>query len=73
MKRKNARVYTKIHKMPRLNVKNNNSVMLKDLRRNKLYVMRVEPLPAEADKHVNKRKYFAKNFMNDDFKLACIV
>ena len=73
MKRKNTRVYTKMHKMPRLNVKNNNSVTLKNLRCNKLYVMQVEPWPTGADKHVNKRKHFAKNFMNDDFKLACIV
>ena len=55
MKRKNVRGYTKMHKMPRLNVKNNNSVTLKHLRRNKLYVMRVEPLPTETDKPVNKR------------------
>ena len=50
MKRKNARVYTKMHKMSRLNVKHNNSVTLKHLRCNKLYAMRVEPLPTEADK-----------------------
>ena len=73
MKRKNARVYTKMHKMPRLNVKNNNSVMLKHLRRNKLYAMRVKPLPTEADKPVNKSKHFTKKFKNEDFKLACIV
>ena len=73
MKRKNARVYTKMHKMPRLNVKNNNSVTLKHLRRNKLYRMRVEPLLTEAVKPVKKRKHFAKKFTNDDFKLACIV
>ena len=73
MKRKNARVYTKMHKMPRHNVKNNNSMTLKNLRRNKLYVIRVEPLPTEADKPVNKRKHFAKKFKNEDFKLACII
>ena len=63
----------KMHKMPRHNVKNNNSVKLKHLRRNKLYAMRVEPLPTEADKPVKKRKHFAKKFKNKDFKLACIV
>ena len=73
MKRKNARVYTKMHKMPRLNIKNNNSVTLKYLRGNKLYAMRVKPLPTEADKPVNKRKHFAKKFKNNDFKLTCIV
>ena len=62
-----------MHKMPRHNVKNNNSVTLKHLRRNKLYAIRVEPLPTEADKPVNKRKHFAKKFKNKDFKLACIV
>ena len=59
--------------MPRHNVKHNNSVMLKHLRCNKLYVIRVKPLPTEADKPVNKRKHFAKKFKNEDFKLACIV
>ena len=73
MKRKNARVYTKMHKMSRLYVKNNNSVTLKHLRRNKLDAMGVEPLPTEAVKPVNKRKHFAKKFSNDDFKLASIV
>ena len=73
MKRKNARVYSKMHKMPRLNVKNNNSVTLKLSRHNKLYAIRVEPLPTKADKPVNKRKHFAKKFKNEDFKLACIV
>ena len=43
MKRKSARVYTKMHKMPRHNVKNNNSVMLKHLRHNELYAIQVEP------------------------------
>ena len=42
-KRKSERVYTKMHKMPRHNVKNNNSVTLKHLRRNKLYTIRVKP------------------------------
>ena len=73
MKRKSERVYTKMLKMPRHNVKNNNSVTLKHLRRNNLYAIRVEPLPTEADKPVNKRKHFAKKFKNEDFKLACIV
>ena len=73
MKRKNACVYTKMHKMLRLNVKNNNSVTLKHLRRNKLYAIRVEPLPTEADKPVNKKKHIAKKFKNKDFRLACIV
>ena len=73
MKRKNARVDTKMHKMPRLNVKNNNSVTLKHSRHNELYATRVEPLPTEADKPVKKRKHVAKTFMNDDFKLSCIV
>ena len=66
-------VYTNLHKMPRHNVKNNNSVTLKHLRRNKVYAIRVEPLLTEADKPVNKRKHFAKKFKNEDFKLACIV
>ena len=70
---KNERVYPKENKMPRHNVKNNNSVMLKHLRRNKLYAIRVEPLPTEADKPVNKRKHFAKKFKNEDFKHACII
>ena len=73
MKRKSERVYTKMLKMPRHNVKNNNSVTLKHLRRNKLYAIRVEPLPTEADKPMNKRKHFAKKFKNEDFKLTCIV
>ena len=73
MKRKSERVYTKMLKMPRHNVKNNNSVTLKHLRCNKLYAIRVEPLPIEANKPVNKRKHFAKNFMNNDIKLACTV
>ena len=73
MKRKSKRVYTKMLKMPRHNVKNNNSVTLKHLRRNKLYAIRVEPLLTEADKPVNKTKHFAKKFKNEDFKLACIV
>ena len=73
MKRKSERVYTKMLKMPRHNVKNNNSVTLKHLRRNKLYAFRFEPLPTEADKPVNKRKHFAKKFKNEDFKLACII
>ena len=59
--------------MPRHNVKHNNSVTLKHLRRNNLYAIRVEPLPTEADKPVNKRKHFAKKFKNEDFKLTCIV
>ena len=73
MKRKNVRVSTNLHKMPRHNIKNNNSMTLKLLRRNKLYAIRVEPLPTEADKPVNKRKHFAKKFKNNDFKLTCIV
>ena len=73
MKRKGERVYTKLPKMPRHNVKNNNSVTLKHFRCNKLYAIRVEPLPTEADKPVNKRKHFMKKFKNEDFKLACIV
>ena len=73
MKRKNVRGSTNLHKMPRHNVKNNNSVMLKHLRRNKLYAIQVEPLPTEADKPVNKRKHIAKKFKNKDFTLACIV
>ena len=73
MKRKSERVYTKMLKMPRHNVKNNNSVTLKHLRRNKLYAIRVDTLPTEADKPVNKRKHFAKKFKNENFKLACIV
>ena len=43
MKRKSERVYTKLHKMPRHNAKNNNSVKLKHLRRNKTYEIQVEP------------------------------
>ena len=73
MKRKSERVYTKMPKMPRHNVKHNNSVMLKHLRRNKLYAIRVEPLSTGADKPVNKRKHIAKKFKNKDFTLACIV
>ena len=72
MKRKSERVYTKMLKIPRHNVKTNNSMTLQHLRRNKLYAIRVEPLPVEADKPVNKRKHFAKKFKNNDFKLACI-
>ena len=72
-KRKSERVYTKMLETPKHNVKNNNSVTLKHLRRNKLYAMRFEPLPTEAVKPVKKRKHFAKKFTNDDFKLACIV
>ena len=59
--------------MPRHNVKHNNSVTLKHLRRNKLYATRVESLPTEADKPVNKRKHITKKFKNKDFTLACIV
>ena len=73
MKRKSERVYTKMLKMPRHNVKNNNSVTLKHLRRNKLYAIQVEPLLTKADKPVNKRKHIAKKFKNKDFTLACIV
>ena len=73
MKRKSERVYTKMLKMPRHNVKNNDTVTLKDLRHNKLYAIRVKSLPTEADKPVKKRKHFAKKFKNEDFKLACIV
>ena len=73
MKRKSEHVYTKMIKMPRHNIKNNNSVTLKHLRRNKLYAIRVEPLPTEADKPVNKRKHFMKKFKNEDFKLAYII
>ena len=70
MKRKRERVYTKMLKTLRHNVKNNNSMTLKHLRRNKLYAMQIEPLPTEAVKPVKKRKHFAKKFSNDDFKLA---
>ena len=73
MKRKNMHVSTILHKMPRHNVKNNNSMMLKLLRRNKLYAIRVEPLLTEADKTVNKKKHIAKKFKNKDFTLTCIV
>ena len=73
MKGKSERIYTKMLKMPSHNVKNNNSVMLKHLRRNTLYAIRVKPLPTEADKPVTKRKHFTKKFKNEDFKLACIV
>ena len=72
MKRKNARVYTKMHKMPRLNVNNNNSVMLKHLRRNKLYVMRVELLPTEADKLDYIKKHFAMKLKKEFTKDVCI-
>ena len=73
MKRKSEHVYTKMLKIPRHNVKNNNSMTLKHLRCNKLYMMRVEPLPTEANKPVKKRKHFAKKFTSDDLKLACII
>ena len=43
MKRKSERVYTKMHKMPRHNTKNNNYVKLKHLRRNVPFVIQVEP------------------------------
>ena len=43
MKRKSERVFTKMHMMQRHNVKNNKSVTLKHLRRNKLYETQVEP------------------------------
>ncbi|XBJ23538.1 hypothetical protein VPH35_001661 [Triticum aestivum] len=42
-KRKSERVYTKMHKMPRHNVKNNNCEKLKHLRRNKPSEIQVEP------------------------------
>ena len=73
MKRKSERVYTKMIKMPRHNVKNNNSVTLKHLRCNKLYAIRVAMLPTEAVMPVNKMKHFVKKFKNKDFKLTCIV
>ena len=72
MKRKNMRVYTKMHKMPRLNVKNNNSVTLKHLRRNKLYVMRVELLPTEADKLDYIKKHFAMKLKKEFIKDVCV-
>ena len=62
-----------MHKMTRHNIKNNNSMTLKHLRRNKLYARRVEPLQTEDVKPVKTRKHFAKKFKNEDFKLACIV
>ena len=73
MKRKSERVYTKLHKMPTHNAKNNNSVKLKHLRRNKPSKIQVDPYPTEADKLENKKKHFMKKFKNGDFKLACIV
>ena len=73
MKRKSERVYIKMLKAPKHNVKNNNSVTLKHLCRNKLYAIRVESLLTGADKPVNNRKHFMKKFKNEDFKLACIV
>ena len=72
MKRKSERVYTKILKMPRHNVKNNNSVTLKHLRRNKLYTMRVEPLPTEADKLDYIKKHFAMKLKKEFTKDVCI-
>ena len=43
MKRKSERVYTKMHKMPRHNAKNNNFVKPKHLRRNVLFKTQVVP------------------------------
>ena len=43
MKRKSERVYTKMHKMPRHNTKDNNFVKLKHLRRNKPSEILLEP------------------------------
>ena len=43
MKRKSERVYTKMHKMPRHNVTNNNFVKPKHLRRNVPFEIQVEP------------------------------
>ena len=73
MKRKSARVYTKLHKMPRHNTKNNNSVKLKHLRCNVPFKIQVTPSPHVIAIGVNKRKHFTKKFKNEDFKLACIV
>ena len=73
MKRKSERVYTKMLKVPRHNIKNNYSVTLKHLRRNVPYKIKVESYPTEADKIVNMKKHFTKKLKNDDTKLACIV
>ena len=73
MKRKSERVYTKMHKMPRHNAKNNNSVKLKHLRHNVPFKIQVTPSPHEIAIGVNKRKHFTKRFKKEDFKLACIV
>ncbi len=43
MKRKSERDYSKMHKMPRHNAKNNNYAKLKHLRRNVPYESLVEP------------------------------
>ena len=43
MKRKSECVYTKMHKVPRHNAKNNNSVKLKHLRRNNPSEILLEP------------------------------
>ena len=43
MMRKSERIYTKKHKMPTHNAKNNNSVNLKHLRRNVPSKIQVEP------------------------------
>ena len=42
-KRKSKRAYTKMHKMPKHNVKSNNCEKLKNLRRNKPSENQVEP------------------------------
>ena len=73
MKRKNVHVSTNLHKMPRHNVKNNNSVMLKLLRRIVPFKNQVEPLPTTTEIGAIKRKHFAKKFKSGTTKEECTV
>ena len=59
-KRKSERAYTKMHKMPKHNVKNNNDVKLKHLRCNVPYENQVEVLPCATGIIMSNKKRIMK-------------
>ena len=71
--KKNERVYTNLHKMPRHNVKNNNSVMLKHLRRNVPFKNQVEPSETAIANGGIKRKPFEKKSKRGTTNRECNV
>ena len=73
MKRKSARVYTKVHKMPRHNAKNNNFVKFKHFWRNVPFKIQVTPSPHATAIGVNKRKHFMKKLKRGFTNHVCIA